>query len=149
MKTISKLCWLALLLTQAYTGKAQRERPVRPYLFEHCSQKIPAPVAVLDKAFAATAGNTVKFMFAPGFEFSGTVISSVQKYNNLASVLVKSPALNNALLSISRRINDDHTITYAGRIINENYADAYELVKDPSGNYSFTKIRTEELIQDF
>jgi len=57
--------------------------------------------------------------------------------------------LQNTLLSISKRINDDNTITYVGRIINEKYADGYELKKDNNGNYSFNKIRTEELIQDF
>ncbi len=50
--------------------------------------------------------------------------------------------LQNALLSISRRINDDNSVTYVGRIINEKYADGYELIKDNSGNYSFTKIKT-------
>ena len=52
-------------------------------------------------------------------------------------------------LSISKRIDDDNTITYVGRIINEKYADGYELIKDKSGNYSFNKIKTADLIQDF
>ena len=64
-------------------------------------------------------------------------------------MLVKSPSFNNALLCLSKRINDDNSITYVGRIINEKYADGYALVKDNAGNYSFTKIKTEDLIQDF
>jgi hypothetical protein len=57
--------------------------------------------------------------------------------------------LHNTLLSISKRINDDNSITYVARIINEKYADGYELKKDIAGNYSFNKIKTDELIQDF
>ena len=57
--------------------------------------------------------------------------------------------MQNSLFSISKRINDDNTITYVGRIINEKYADGYELKKDNYGNYTFNKIKTEELIQDF
>jgi hypothetical protein len=149
MKIIPKLCLLALILATTFSSNAQVNRATRPYLFAHYSSKIPASVTELDKAFTAKTGSTVKFVFSSAFTFSGTVISSVQKYNNLSSVLIKSPALNNALLSISKRINDDSTVTYVGRIINEKYADAYELVKDDAGNYSFTKIKTEDLVQDF
>ncbi len=149
MKAIPKLCLFVFMIISVSASSAQVNRPVRPYLFAHYSSKIPASVAELDKAFAASTGNTIKFIFSSGFTFSGIVISSVQKYNNLSSVLIKSTALNDALLCISKRINDDSTITYVGRIINEKYADAYELVKDDAGNYSFTKIKTEELIQDF
>jgi len=53
------------------------------------------------------------------------------------------------LLSISRRIDDDNTVTYVGRILNENSTDGYQLVKDKSGKYSFNKIKTADLIQDF
>ncbi len=149
MKTIPKLFVSGFLVASTFSSSAQISRSVRPYLFANYSSKIPASVAELDKAFTAATGSAVKFVFSSGFTFNGTVISSVQKYNNLSSVLIKSPALNNTLLSISKRVNDDNTITYVGRIINEKYADAYELVKDETGNYSFTKIKTEELIQDF
>ncbi len=55
------------------------------------------------------------------------------------TVIVKSPALNNTLLAISKRINDDKTITYVGRIINDKYADGYELKKEQNGSYAMNK----------
>jgi hypothetical protein len=103
----------------------------------------------LDKAFTATPGSSIQFNFANKLPFSGVVLSSVQRYSNLSSVIIKSSLLQNALLSISRRINDDNSVTYVGRIINEKYADGYELIKDNAGNYSFNKIKTQDLIQDF
>ena len=122
---------------------------LRANLFTSFSSNIPASVNELDKAFTATPGSSIQFNFANKLPFSGVVLSSVQKYSNLSSVIIKSSLLQNALLSISRRINDDNTITYVGRIINEKYADGYELTKDNEGNYSFNKIKTQDLIQDF
>lgn len=149
MKTTLMLCLFAFCILVTPGVSAQTNKSVKPSLFASYSSKIPASITELEKAFTITAGSDVKFRFSPGFLFSGTVISSVQKYNNLSSVLIRLPAFNNTLLCISKRINDDNTITYVGRIINEKYADGYELIKDNTGNYSFTKIKTEDLIQDF
>jgi hypothetical protein len=149
MKTISKLFALFSLLTISHKIHAQTGKSLRPELFNNFSANIPASVIELDKAFTAAPGSSIQFNFANKLPFSGIVLSSVQKYSNLSSVIIKSLLLQNSLLSISKRINDDNTITYVGRIINEKYADGYELEKDNTGNYSFNKIKTEDLIQDF
>lgn len=149
MKTIYKVFVLCTILIASYTANAQVVTSSRPSLFSNFSANIPAAVAELDKAFLATEGSSIQLNFTGNFSFTGTVSSSVQRYSNLSSVLIKLPTLHNSLLSISKRINDDHTITYVGRIINEKYADGYELKKDTYGNYAFNKIKTEDLIQDF
>jgi len=149
MKTTSKLFALCILLSITFTTQAQVSSSVKPDLFSSFSANIPASVNELDKAFTATPGTSIQFNFANKLPFSGVVLSSVQRYSNLSSVIIKSSLLQNALLSISRRVNDDNTITYVGRIINEKYADGYELTKDNAGNYSFNKIKTQDLIQDF
>ncbi|HEY5405592.1 MAG TPA: hypothetical protein VIJ92_00830 [Ginsengibacter sp.] len=149
MKTTSKLFALGFLLCITFVTQAQVTSSSRPTLFTSFSTNIPASVAELDKAFTAAPGSSIQFNFSNKLPFSGIVLSSVQRYSNLSSVIIKSALLQNALLSISRRINDDNTITYVGRIINEKYADGYELIKDNTGNYSFNKIKTQDLIQDF
>ena len=149
MKSISKVFVLCALLSTAYCSTAQVITSSRPDLFNSFSANIPASVTELDKAFIAGKGSSIQLNFANKFSFTGTVFSSVQRYSNLSSVIIKSPLLQNSLLSISKRINDDNTITYIGRIINEKYADGYELQKDNTGNYSFNKIKTEDLIQDY
>ena len=149
MKTLSKVLALCMLLTTTCHTNAQVITSSRPDLFNSFSANIPASVAELDKAFIDGEGSSIQLNFANKFSFTGTVFSSVQRYSNLSSVIIKSPSLHNSLLSISKRINDDNTITYVGRIINEKYADGYQLQKDNTGNYSFNKIKTEDLIQDF
>jgi hypothetical protein len=63
-------------------------------------------------------------------------------------VIVKAPGLSNTLLSVSKIINADKTVSYVGRIINENYADGYQLRKE-NGRYSMNKVRTDALIEDY
>ena len=149
MKNISKVFVLCITLIASYNTNAQVTTSLRPLLFSNFSANIPTAAAELNKAFLGVEGSLIQLNFTTNFSITGTVFSSVQRYNNLSSVIIKVTSLHNSLLSISKRTNDDNTITYVGRIINEKYADGYELKKDNIGNYSFTKIKTEELIQDF
>lgn len=149
MKTISKVLALCMLLTSVYQANAQVNTSSRPDLFSSFSANIPAQVAELDKAFITGKGSSIQLNFANNFSFTGTVLSSIQRYSNLSSVIIKSPLFQNSLLTISKRINDDKSITYVGRIINEKYADGYVLQKDNTGKYFFSKIKTEDLIQDY
>lgn len=149
MKTISKIPVLCLLLTIFSKTNAQVAIASRPDLFSSYSSIISAPVSELDRAFNLQSGSAVQLNFGDNFSFTGTVISSLKRYQNLSSVLIKSTVFKNALLSISKRTNPDNSITYIGRIINEKYADGYQLIEDNSGNYSFTKIKTTDLIQDY
>ena len=144
-----KLIALCLLMCITYFAKAQVNNSSRPDLFNSYSAIIPASVSELDKAFALGKATSIQLNFSDKLFFAGTVLSSVKRYNNLFSVIIKSTLLQNSILSISKRINDDNTITYVGRIINEKYADGYVLEQDKSGSYSFNKIRTADLIQDY
>ena len=149
MKTISKVFVLCTILFNSYDAGAQVISSSRPNLFNNFSTNIPTAVAELDKAFLAAEGSSIQLNFTSNFSLKGTVSSSLHRYSNLSSVIIKLPSLHNTLLSISKRINDDNTVTYVGRIINEKYADGYELKKDNYGNYTFNKIKTADLIQDY
>ena len=129
MKIISKAFVLCIILITSYHTNAQVTTSSKPSLFNNFSANISTAVKELDKAFLGAEGSSMQFNFANNFSFTGTVFSSVQRYSNLSSVIIKLPSLHNSLLSISKRINDDNTITYVGRIINEKYADGYELKK--------------------
>ena len=149
MKTIFKLNALCLLMCITYFANAQVSNSSRPDLFNSYSAVIPASVSELDKAFTIRKATSIQLNFSDKLSFTGNVLSSIKRYDNLSSVIIKSTVLQNSILSISKRINDDNTITYVGRIINEKYADGYVLEQDKSGNYSFNKIRTADLIQDY
>jgi len=148
MKNMYKVLVLCIITMSIYTAKAQNSTPVRRNQFSKFSEKLPTALSELDKAFLAPEGSKIQLNFS-NFSFSGIITSSVKRYDNLYSVVVKSSSLDNTLFSISKRINEDQSISYVGRVINEKYADGYELRKESNGTYSLNKVETQELIQDY
>jgi|SRR6185437_15044260 len=148
MKIMYKMVAVCLSITLSYTGSAQILTSNRENHFDKYAEKLPTPESELDKAFTVEEGGKVKINFAD-FAFNGIVTSSLKRYDNLYTVIVKSPGLNNTLFTISKIINDDKTISYVGRLTNQNYADGYELKKQNNGSYSMTKIKTDDLIEDY
>lgn len=147
MKLIYKVAVFLSLLVFFHTGKAQNST-IKPNLFNVLGNTLSCSVSELEKAFSSSPGANIKLIFGINIIFKGNVTSNVQRYTNLKSMVIKLTDFKDAALSISRRLNDDNTITYIGRIINENYADGYELKTDIAGNYFLNKIKTEYLIQD-
>jgi hypothetical protein len=148
MKRIKKVLLLCVIATATYTAGAQIAASSRQNQFSKLSSKLPTTLSELEKAFLAPEGTKLQLKFS-NLTFSGIVLSSVKKYDNLYKVVIKSSSLDNTLFSISKRIEEDSSVSYIGRIINEKYADGYELKKESDGSYSLNKIQTEELIQDF
>jgi hypothetical protein len=148
MKRMKKVLLLCIIATTTYTAGAQSPPSSRQNQFSKLSSKLATPLSELEKAFLAPEGTKLQLKFS-NLTFSGIVLSSVKKYDNLYKVVIKSSSLDNTLFSISKRIEEDSAVTYIGRIINEKYADGYELKKESDGSYSLNKIQTEDLIQDF
>lgn len=147
MKIMYKVAAICTILFCSYNGHAQILTSNRQNHFDKYATKLSTPESELSKAFNVPEGAKVKLNFGD-FAFNGIVISSIKRYDNLYTVIVKSPDLNNTLLAISKRINDDKTITYVGRIINDKYADGYELKKE-NGSYAMQKIKTDALVEDY
>ena len=151
MKRVNTVLMLCIIIMSSYTSEAQiatSSRQNRQNQFSKLSERLPTALTELDKAFLAPEGTKIQLNFS-NFSFTGIITSSVKRYDNLYSVIVKSSSLDNTLFSISKRINDDKTISYVGRIINEKYADGYELRKESDGTYALNKIKTELLIEDY
>lgn len=147
MKTLTKACVLLILFAITYSSQAQKIEQ-RPKLFKGVENKISYPKADLEKIFTKSKGSQFHIALPGNFTFTGTVVSTVQRYNNLKSFLIKSELLNGAMFAVSRRINDDNSVTYVGRIVNDKYSDGYELKVDSAGNYFLNKINMNELLQD-
>ena len=148
MKIMYKMMALCIFITYSLATRAQVLTSTRQNYFNKYSQTLPTAVTELDKAFATPEGAKVKINFAD-FSFNGIVTSSIKRFDNLYSVVVQAPDLNNTILTISKMINPDKTITYTGHILNQKYADGFELRKDNSGNYAMNKIKIDTLIEDY
>jgi hypothetical protein len=148
MKTLIKVTALCIVLMFSLGAQAQILKSNRQNYFNKYSDNLPTSVTELDKPFNTPEGGKVKINFAD-FSFNGIVTSSIKRYDNLYSVIVKSPGLDNAILAISKRIDPDKSVHYIGRIINQKYADGFELRKGNDGVYVMNKIKTDALIEDY
>ncbi len=148
MKRISKVIVLLTLLFSFNNSKAQVVGDNRPHIFSAFAEKINFPTSELERIFNTPQGSSIKLSLGTNVGFSGLIISSLQKFENLKSVSIRLNDLDNTILGISKRTNDDRSITFVGRIINPKYADGFELKSDANGNYFITKVKTADVIQD-
>ena len=146
MKPVLTCTLILALLCSGINSNAQSTP--RPNLFNSYPGLINCTIPELEKAFISPEGNTVVFSFSNNTNFTGLISSTTQRYSNLKSVVVKLNNLQGAIFAISKRINNDNTITYVGRIIHEQFADGYELKYDSNGNYFLNKIILEDILQD-
>jgi hypothetical protein len=148
MKKFYTLISLSFILISAFPVKAQVTSSSKPSAYARYADKLPTKANELEKAFSSSAGTEITFHFS-NFTYSGIITSMVKRNSTLSTVVIKSTTLENSIFSISKKLNADQTVTYIGRIINQNHADGYEITKDDNGNYAMNKIKTDELIQDF
>jgi hypothetical protein len=148
MKSLTATVLTLLLIITGTAAFSQKAAASKPALFTAFPNVINCNAAELSRVFSAAANQTVNLSLAGNFSFTGTVTSNVVKYSNLQSVVIKSPVFSNAIFHLSKRTNPDNSITYVGRIINQDYNDGYELKQDVSGNYQLRKIETDRVIQN-
>ena len=148
MKRIYKVAVFLTLLISFNSIKAQIVTERRPQLFAAFAKTINFPKTELEKIFTTPEGRTIKLSLGENVGFTGIITSSIQRYHNLQSVVVRLNNLDGTVFGISKRTNDDNSITYIGRIINTKYADAFELKTDATGNYFINKTKTADLIED-
>ena len=148
MKRIYKAAVLFSLLISFNGLTAQVVNERRPQLFAAFAKTINFPKTELEKIFTTTEGSIIKLSLENNVGLTGVVSSSIQRYHNLQSVIIKLNNLDNTVFGISKRTNDDNSITYIGRMVNTKYADAFELKSDANGNYFINKKNTADLIED-
>jgi hypothetical protein len=149
MKHLLAKTFCAVLLTLiAATGFTQNMRTIKPVLFAKLPGTIKCTSAELNKFFAVAQGKSTSFSFDNTFKTNGIIVSNLVKYQNLQSLAIKLPEFNNAIFSLSKRIDDNKNIIYTGRIINQQNADAYQLKKIDGNNYQLVKINLEDILQD-
>lgn len=148
MKRIYKAVVLFTLLASFNNANSQIVTERRPPLFAAFAKTINFPTTELEKIFTTPEGRIIKLSLGENVGLTGIITSSIQRYNNLQNVIIKLNNLDNTVFGISKRINDDKSVTYIGRIINTKYSDAFELKSDANGNYFINKKNTADLIED-
>jgi hypothetical protein len=148
MKHFTLYVLLLLFIPTTITVKAQHPAGSKPELFSRYPEKINCTEAELSKVFAAATDQTISFSFSDNFLFSGIITSNVVKYSNLQTAVIRSAVFSDAIFVLSKITDENGSINYVGRIINQKYFDGYELKKDDANNYQLVKIETGRVIQD-
>ena len=146
MKHLAPYAMLLMVFLTSTPGFSQVSS--KPKQFSSYPDVINCSVSELSRIFTSVAGDNLSLSFSDNFSFAGPVTSIITKYNKLQTANITSAVYNNSLFNISKRINDDNSITYVGRIINKAYFDGYILKQNSNGNYQLVKIETDQLIQD-
>lgn len=147
MKTYKLFLSLLLCLTSAavFSQKTDRQKPA---LFAAFPDMIQLSTNILQHTINASEGEEIIVAFSDDFRFKGTVISNIQKYQNMQCVMIKSPAYGNSIFQLTKTVNEDKTVSYFGRIINPEALDGYEIKKDMNNTYSFIKFATKQKLED-
>jgi len=147
MKHFAACAMVVLFVALSTNGFSQNQTTTKAKNFSSYPDRISCKETDFASIFSFTPGQPVNLAFANGLTFKGTVSSNMVKYSNLQSVIIKSSTGDDEIFSISKITNEDRTVSYTGRILNQKYFDAYELRKDDTGNYQFTKVETDKVIQ--
>jgi hypothetical protein len=141
---------LVLLLSLfAVTGFSQTTNSIRPVataLFASYPSSISCKEAELSDILKTSAGQNINISFSGNPFSSGVVVSNITKRSNLQYMAIKLPALNNAILALTKRIDEKNNTIYVGHIINPKNSDAYELKHNADGTYQFVKTDLDKLL---
>ena len=152
---IPALCLCAMLFS--LSSFAQNEKDLinqsenkKPKLFSNLPDKIPVSIDKINDLLGTPVGQTTKLKSTANdvFEFDGDVVSKTSKYeNNIQSVVMRPSNFNGASLTISKIINEDGTVSYAGRIISFQHSDLYEL-QNSNGQFAWVKRNFIDLVNE-
>ena len=139
---------MLLLCLSTAVGYSQQTVANKTRLFAATPDKIDIASELFSKLMTFSEGTEVTFPLGNGVTFNGIVLSNEMKYSNLQSMTIRSAELNNSFFSLSKITNPDNSISYVGRIINNNALDGYQVKKAEAGNYRLEKFESDRILQD-
>ncbi len=120
-------------------------QPAKPAQFAAYAERINCTEAQLNALINLAENSTAVLTLSGGFEFRGVVQSSVQKYANLKTAIIRSTNFPGATLSLSLRTDANNQAQFVGRILSFQHNDVYELQWD-NGVYVFQKKKFDNLV---
>lgn len=142
------MCVLLVCLCTYATGFAQQNSSAKPKLFASLPSSIIISENLLQSFFSLSKHQETVMNFGSQFSFPCRVLSNEKKYDNLQTVIVRSPAFANAVFQVSRIVNSDNTVSYAGRILNDKAFDGYMIKKAEGGAYLLQKFETDQVLDE-
>ncbi len=156
MKNLCTISMCVLLAINGITVNAQTRIPLnepdlnKPKLFSNLPEKILVNASDLDAYFTTQVGNSTQLNLAPGMnqKFEGNLVSrSDRSTDGVQTAIIRSTNFNGARLTVTKRLNEDGSTTYLGRIISVQHGDLYEL-QNLQGQWFLVKKNYYDLINE-
>lgn len=145
MKLLNAITLFVLCTIFTATGFAQNAT-AKQKIFAAYPENISLNKIFITDAFSYNTGASVSVDLPGNFHFAGTVISNLQKYHNLQTIMIRSSENNHSIFQISKITNNDKSTTYTGCIINNDAADGY-IIKNSNGIYSLNKFESDKILE--
>lgn len=142
------MCMLLVCLCTYGSAFAQANTTAKPKMFAHLPTSIAISETLLRTFFTLNRNQETVLDFSAQFSFPCRVISNETKYANLQTVIVRSPMFGNAIFQVSKILNEDRSISYTGRILNERAFDGFVLKKADGGTYQLQKFETDQVLDE-
>jgi hypothetical protein len=135
------LCVFAFLVL--VKGRSQSSR-----LFNNIPDSLQLAENEISQLFSLASGSVITIKITDQFQLRGILKSTIQKYDNLKSLIIESTNFKGAILSLARRTEEDNTIVYVGRILSSRHDDGFELRINDAGQYYLRKIEVNNSIME-
>jgi hypothetical protein len=148
MKTLKQIIFVLFIGLCTTSAQAQKSKDVKKSLFTEFPGSIEISKNTLKNTLVSTPGQLVSIPFNEKFIFTGKVLSNEMKYADLQTMVIKSEQFPNTLFQLSKILNKDNSISYVGRIMNNEALEVYEIKSYLADNYSLQKIELDKILQD-
>jgi hypothetical protein len=138
---------LILCLLIPFVNKLTYAQKSTMRLFDKLPQTITVDNSELSKIFDYAAQKHVSIKLNKDFTFTGEVVSNIDTYPYMKTVVIKSFNYNAAFMRFVR-VTWEEKITYTGTIYSKDFADGFSLGRIEKEQYILSKFDPNTIIQD-
>jgi predicted hydrolase (HD superfamily) len=129
-----------------FSGLYQSAAAQEKLLFSEYADSIDISEDDLNNLISLKPKAFTEFQIADDFLVKAIVLSSLQKYENMKSMIMHCQNFEDAIFSLSKTTDEDDNEIFKGRILHSEYDDGYELRINENGLYYLRKIRVNNSI---
>jgi len=146
MKQVTTGLCIGFLMLFSVNSIAQKTSSGKPFLFTNYPAVIDCTEDQLNSLFTGGNDLNVNLSLPGNLTLQGEITNRAIKYNCLQTVSVKLPAFSNILFSVTKRDDAGKNPVYTAYLLNNDYADGYQLKRNRGNTYQLIKIETAKLL---
>lgn len=109
---------------------------------------LPVTQQTLLAIFQSKFEESISFPLTDQIAFTGSVISKVEKYSNMETVILRSVENTTYLMQLSKQTLKNNDVVFSGRILFGNEQYMFLLKRDKKNHYTLEKSKLNAILQD-